>query len=102
MWFVCCVKLPVAFCFGFVFQLRNAFLAHGYKAELNEPWSGQKGFMFAADQFSNEQTAVIMFEFRQDLIVLQEWRDKVIKVLCETLQKQGIQLTIESIKRNKK
>jgi len=66
-----------------------AFSAEGAVTALNEPWSAKDGFMFAADQLSTPHTQVIMFEFRQDLIVQTEWRSKMVAATEKVLNEIG-------------
>jgi len=50
------------------------FREKGYKVKLNEPWSGKEGFMYAVSQVESEENKGIMLEFRQDLLLKEEWR----------------------------
>lgn len=72
-----------------VFQFQSAFQSLGIVTALNEPWSAKDGFMYAADQFSSPHTAVLMFEFRQDLLVQEEWRAKVVQQTEKVLREAG-------------
>lgn len=45
--------------------------------------------MYAADQFSSSTTQVIMFEFRQDLIVDAEWRAQVVAITEQVARAEG-------------
>lgn len=67
----------------------RAFRALGVATELNLPWSAKDGFMFAADQFSSPDTAVIMLELRQDLAADVEWRRKVVAATQQVLTAKG-------------
>lgn len=70
-------------------QFQTAFQSLGIVTALNEPWSAKDGFMYAAEQFSSPHTAVLMFEFRQDLVVQEEWRAKVVQQTEKVLREAG-------------
>lgn len=59
------------------------------RTELNAPWSAKDGFMYAADQFAQEGTHVLMFEFRNDLCTDKKWRDRAIKITKQVLNELG-------------
>lgn len=73
----------------FSLQFQTAFQSLGIVTALNEPWSAKDGFMYAAEQFSSPHTAVLMFEFRQDLVVQEEWRAKVVQQTEKVLREAG-------------
>jgi predicted N-formylglutamate amidohydrolase len=79
--------------------LTKGLTASGYKAVVNDPWSGKDGFMFAAEKLKEAYMKrrkgsnapyfhTIMFEFRQDLVMSKEWRKKVRQTIVNILQTQ--------------
>lgn len=54
------------------------FRSAGYQVRLNEPWSGKEGFMYALSQVETDENRGIMLEFRQDLLLQPQWREKML------------------------
>lgn len=70
-----------------VSRLREA----GFKSDINEPWSGKRGFMASANRHAREieqkrESRALMIEARQDLLVENEWRKKLVSVVVDSLQ----------------
>jgi len=62
----------------------------GYESRLNEPWSGKEGFMYAASSLQNDTTRkALMLEFRQDLLIQETWREKMVQHLASFFVKNS-------------
>eukprot|EP01102_Stenamoeba_stenopodia_P014860 TRINITY_DN4997_c0_g1_i1.p1 TRINITY_DN4997_c0_g1~~TRINITY_DN4997_c0_g1_i1.p1 ORF type:complete len:320 (+),score=58.94 TRINITY_DN4997_c0_g1_i1:55-1014(+) len=73
----------------------------GYDARLNEPWSGKEGLMYSSERAarlvkstSNKSTKrsvlPLMLEFRQDLVVIPQWRAKMIEHLLSVFRSEEL------------
>jgi len=69
-------------------ELNSHLRGCGYDSRINEPWSGLKGFMYAAASVETQEMKGIMLEFRQDLAVQKEWRTIMIQHLVTFLSKK--------------
>ena len=71
-------------------SLLNAFFKKlGYDSRLNEPWSGKDGYMFSIENASKGNIKNLMVEFRQDLLLQSQWRNKVALQLAIFLKEHG-------------
>ncbi len=70
-------------------RVARALVERGFTARVNEPWSGKHGFMFSADCFAYNGAPgdrdALMLEFRNDVCIQPEWRERVISVLAPLL-----------------
>jgi predicted N-formylglutamate amidohydrolase len=67
-------------------QIADRYSELGYDCRLNEPWSGQAGYMFASDHAGrNNDCQVIMIEYRNDLLTSAQWRGKAATELLDIL-----------------
>jgi len=66
-------------------EFEQFFRDQGYKVKLNEPWSGKEGFMYAVSQVESNRNKGIMLEFRNDLLVQEQWKHKMLLDLANLL-----------------
>jgi predicted N-formylglutamate amidohydrolase len=86
-------------------QLNAAYRDAGFDSRLNEPWSGQQGFMYSAEQAAAVASAAIasssraapapgsralMLEFRNDLLLQPEWRKRVMALTAGFLRARAL------------
>lgn len=64
------------------------FVEAGYRARLNEPWSGKNGLMYSPHRHAtNHGRRALEFEFRQDLLVQPAWRAKAAETLAASVRR---------------
>jgi len=75
------------------------FVAAGFDARLNEPWSGKEGFMYAAHRTEKQ---ALMFEFRNDLLRSKEFCEKVLIALLDVIYQQELHKKLVIVKMTEK
>lgn len=64
--------------------MADSLRKQGYDARINEPWSGEDGFMHAALSHKIQGGSAVMLEFRNDLLTDPDWRSGVKDALFNT------------------
>ena len=68
-------------------QFCDAFNTAGFRARMNEPYSGKEGIMFSVEAASSpsiispDRVPCIMFEFRNDVCLSRSWRKRALDVI---------------------
>jgi len=71
-------------------KFQAEFQSSGISSQLNEPWSGKEGFMYAVQQTAHQGRKALMFEFRNELLANIEWRKKAVKHMVDVIQAQKL------------
>lgn len=79
-------------------QLCHVYKQHGYNAQINQPWSGMNGYMYAVDAIQQYVNNTLMIEYRNDLLIQEQWRTNVINILIKYLYQHKLCIQIDSNK----
>lgn len=66
----------------------KGFIDFGYKAVLNAPWNGS--ICDIIQYAKNALKVAIVLEFRQDLLVQLDWRERIMSHIIQILESLGI------------